>query len=159
MTDIPRTKAEAILDIRYGIKLHLLHSRLYRRLRAGVTVVSLLGGSAALVSVLRTMPHVLVAAGIAVAVASAADIVGGWADKAPRVMRLLRRRLAALLSRVSTLDLEALDSELAGYEADADDELESLRIPAYNDNARSNGHEGWIRPEPLSSRLIRLIAA
>jgi hypothetical protein len=156
-TETPRTKAEAILDIRYGIRLHFLHARLYRRLRAGAAIASLLAGSAAMVSVLQAVPGGLLAAGICVAVASGADIVFGWAEKAAR-HNVLRRQLADLLARVSKLSFEDIDSELARYEAEADDEIEALRLPAFNDNVRSNGHEDWVRPEPFSARLMRLVA-
>jgi hypothetical protein len=156
-TQNSRSKYEATLDIRYGMRLHFLHSRMYRHFRAGVAIISLLGGSAALVSALQALPHGILFAGIVVAATSCADIVCGWAEKAAR-HDVLRRRLADLLARAPGLTLEAIDSELARYEADADDEIESLRLPAYNDNVRSNGHEDWARPEPLATRLIRLVS-
>ncbi len=156
MQDI-RSKYEAILDLRYDMRLHFLHARLYRHLRAGAAILSLLAGSAAIVSVLQTLPGGLLVAGVVVAAASAADILFRWAEKAAH-HDVLRRRLAEILSRESELSLEALDSELARYEVEADDEIESLRVPAYNDNLRSNGREDLVRPESLSARLFRLIA-
>jgi hypothetical protein len=152
-----RSKYEAVLDIRYGIRLHFLHARLYRNLRTGAAIVSLLAGSAAIVSVLQAIPHGVLAAGIIVAVASSGDIVFRWAEKAAD-HDVLRRRLAQLLAGAPELSLEALDSERARCEADEDDEIESLRVLAYNDNLRSNGHEDLVRAEPLSARLIRFLA-
>lgn len=48
MSDIERTKAESTLDIRYAIRLHELHLRLYGRIRAALSFITLAGSSAAL---------------------------------------------------------------------------------------------------------------
>jgi hypothetical protein len=157
MTDIERTKSEALLDLRYQIRLHFLHARLFRRFRAFSAILSLGAGSAALISALQGSPRALAALGIIVALVSAADVVLHWSERAA-THSIWQRDLSDLLARSTPMTLEDLDSEMTRLIGPIDDEIESLRVPAFNDNVRSNGHEDWVRPESLLQRLISAIA-
>lgn len=152
-----RSKSEAILDVRYEIRLHFLHARLYRRLQSAAAILALLAGSASITPLLQGLPHGVLVAGVLVAVFAACDLVFRWSDKAAHHHEL-RRRLTELLERTPDLDVAGIDRELARIDVDDSDEIESLRIPAYNDNLRSNGYEDWVRPMSFMARLIRMIA-
>lgn len=158
MTIQPRDKDEAIRCARYQLRLHFLHYRLYGRIRRAVAFVSLLFGSAALYGVFKDNASAIGLAGIAVAALSTADLVMGWADRAAR-HDAWRRRMADLIARSHDLTMEDIDRELAQLEGDVDDELESLRVPAFNDMLRSNGLESAVRPERVVEKFVRLFAA
>jgi hypothetical protein len=153
--DIPRTKAEAVLDVRYQMRLHFLHRRFYNRMRAWVASTSLIAGSAAVVSAFRDVPGALLACGLIVAVAGAADLVFRWAERAAK-HDTWRRDLAAFLA--NDPDLPQIEAVLIRHDGTVDDEIEALRLVALNDNARSNGHEDWVRPEGFAERIMRCLA-
>ena len=153
-----RSKYEALLDVRYAMRLHFLHRRLYNRLRGGVALVSFCAGSAAIATALQGVPGALLVCGVLVALASACDLVSHWSDRAAR-HDVWRRSMAAILQRETELSLCDIDAALAKHEGEVDDEIESLRILAYNDNLRSNGREDYVRAEPFAAKVVRLIAA
>jgi|GEM_PF-4663502 len=157
MQHYDRTSYEAILDVRYNIRLHQLSCRYYARLRWIAAVASLVAGSGALVGALQRMPFTLTACGIVVAVASAADIVGGWAEKGAK-HQMWRVAFSDLLVRAPKMALDEIEESLARLDGTVDDEVEGLRLPAYNDNLRSNGRLDFTKAEPLRSRLMRMIA-
>lgn len=157
MTIPARDKDEAIRCVRYQIRLHFLHHRLYMRIRRFISFASLLLGSTALYGAFKESPAALGVAGIAVAVLGAADLVMDWANRAAR-HDAWRRRMANLLARSSELQLGEIDRELAELEGDVDDEIESLRKPANNDVLRANGLEVAVQKESVRERLYRFIA-
>jgi hypothetical protein len=96
-------------------------------------------------------------AGLVVAIAGFSDLLGGFADKIARG-NIIREKLLGLLARSNHLTLQELDGEMARIEAVDCGEVESLRVVAFNDNARSNGHEDWVRPESRLQRLMPCLA-
>lgn len=152
-----RTKEEALREVKYQERLHALHCRLYKRLRALLTLISLATGSAAIATSLQAMPAGLIVAGWIVALASIIDAVGNFADKAAS-HRVWRRDAAALLSRSEGMSLASIDSELAALVAEVDDEIESLRAVAWNDVLKSRGLESAMRPETAPERMFRAIS-
>lgn len=152
-----RTKAEAVLNIKYYCRLHQLHARLYNRLRGAAAVVSVVAGSAALVSALQSVPYLLSGLGVVVAAVSGIDFFFGWAEKAA-CHKQWRREYSSLLARSATMDLNGIDAELAKLSGETEEEVESLRAVAWNDVLRSNGHEDGMREEGFAQRLVRSLA-
>jgi len=156
MSDIERTKAESTLDIRYAIRLHELHLRLYGRIRAALSFITLAGSSAALVSLLADRAALVAATAAAVAVAALFEQVFDFAAKVAR-RRVLIRSYYDLLAR--DLPLAEQDREMYRLRADGiEPGIESLRYVAFNDNVRRSGHEDWARPESAMQRLLRALA-
>ncbi len=156
MSDIERTKAESDLDIRYAIRLHELHLRLYKRLRAGLSFITLAGGSAALISLLAGKPTLVAAMAAAVALSALFEHVFDFAAKVAERAALIRDYNLLL---AQNLALPEQDREMFHIRAgDPQTGIESLRFVAFNDNARQTGHEDWARPETFGQRLMRALA-
>ena len=153
--EIPRTRAEAVLDVWYFIRLHFLHRRLYSRARATMAIVGLVSGSAAMVEAFRDRPQLLPVLGVVVAVAGASDLVFNWAELAAR-HDAWRKEMADLLARNPSL--EEIDAAIARRSGSVDDEIQALCVPAFNDNVRRNGHEDWVRSENIFERFMRFLA-
>jgi hypothetical protein len=158
MLMMSRDKDEALCRVRYQLRLHFLHVRLYGRIRKCVALVSLVLGSTALYGAFKNNVAAVGLSGIIVAVLSISDIVMDWSDRAAR-HGVWRRRMADLLVRSHKLDTAAIDRELSQIEGEIDDEFESLRVPAMNDVLRSNGMDDAVRPEAAMQRLFRILAA
>jgi hypothetical protein len=99
--------------------------------------------------------HLWVASsGIVVAVASALDVLNQWAERAAK-HDSWRHEMSKVLADSSSLSLADIDAALARHGGEVDDEIESLRVIAFNDVARSNGRDDLLRPLSLASRLCR----
>lgn len=157
MSNPTRTKAEAVLKLKYSIRLHHLHCRLYGRLKTALAAISLLAGSAAFLSVVQAMPGVVAAMGVIIAAASYADVLVNLSGKAV-LHNLWRRQYAAIDTKMQALDLSALDAALAEVAMDTEEGIEALRAVAYNDTLKSFGHEDGMRPENRMERFVRAIA-
>lgn len=156
MSDIERTKAESNLDIGYAIRLNELHLRLFRRIRATLSIITLGGSSAALVSLLAGQPVLVAATAAAVAIAALLEQIFDFAAKIAR-RGVLIRSYNELLAR--DLPLAEQDREMYRIRADAiESNVECLRYVAFNDHARQSGHEDWVRPETGMQRLMRALA-
>lgn len=152
-----RTKGEAVLDLHYAVRLHFLHCRFYRRIRALLTFVSLGAGSAAFALALQWLPGGVGVMGVVVAACSILDATGNFAEKA-MLHKQWREQLLDLLARSAPMDLQAIDAEWRLLKRGMDNEIESLRPVAMNDNLKSFGYESSMRPETRLQRLVRAIA-
>jgi hypothetical protein len=151
-----RTKYEAILDVKYAIRLHFLHCRLYKRLRGTLVFISLAAGMSAFALALNVIPGAVGVMGVLVAVCAIIDATGNFAEKS-MLHKQWRGELLHLLARADAMDVAAIDAELSRLSVQMDDEIEALRMPAYNDNLRSTGHQPTAKCT-LFARLISAIA-
>lgn len=153
----PRTKGEALLDISYGARLHFLHCRLYRRIRSVLTITSLIAGTSAFAMAMSLLPAAVGLMGIVVA---ACSIIDAQCNFAERAMRHAQWRVAALelLARAEPMTLAEVDAAWLKLRAGIDDEIESLRTVAMNDNLRAKGFEDSMRSENRVQRLMRVLA-
>lgn len=154
---IPRTRYEALLDVRYQIRLAFLHERLYRRIRTVLAFIALVASSAAFMTALRPWPALLQVAALVITFIGFAELLGNFAEKAAR-HALWRSRFAGVLACSATAPLDDIERALAEHEGTCDDEIEGLRVVARNDNVRANGHEDWADPETRWQRFMRAIA-
>lgn len=150
----PRNKAEAILDVRYQIRFQALQAQYCKKVRAACTMLNLVFGSAAVVSAIHR-PALISILGIAVATVSAAEFVFGWAERSVK-HDACRRAAAELLEQSGDMSLEEIDRGLARLEREAENEVCSLRVVAYNDNVRSNGFPSYVLPEGMRQKLMRV---
>lgn len=157
MSHLPRTKDEAIRGVKYQERLHLLHCRFYKNIRAVLTIISLASGSAAITAALQSVPGGVAGAALLVASMTIIDAVGNFSDKAAK-HNLWRRTAALLVARSDPMDLAVIDAERNQLIADADDEIESLRAVAWNDVLRSEGMESAMRAEIRMEKIMRVMA-
>jgi hypothetical protein len=54
------------------------------------------------------------------------------------------------------MSLADIDSALGRHDGEVDDEIKALTFIAFNQNARSNGHEDWVRDLPAMSKILSL---
>lgn len=134
----PRDFAEAVMDVRYGVRFNEMNERFYRRLDMTLTALSLIGGTAAVGSLLAPAPGLAALASIAVAGAAVCQAVLRPQASAVRHNEY-RRRFADLDVRAPGLDLPALDAELRRLQGEAPAGLSGLALPAFARNLRSHG--------------------
>jgi hypothetical protein len=154
MTTRPRAQIRA--DICEAIRLNQLHRRWYRKLKYGAAVISLLGGSAALATLIHPHPLVTAGAGIVVAVAGFIDILGDFSEKAARRNEYIAAYSKLLDSGLTEVQLE--DGLQAVYRSVTDSDIEALRAVAHNDSANSMGWTHNLVRETLVQRLWRALA-
>jgi len=152
----PRTKGEAILEIKYQLQLHSLHQRLYRRLRFLVAFLSLALGSSAIVGIISPQPWLVAGAGIIIAALTIVDSLCQWSEMSARHASW-RRDMATLLANSGDLDLKEIDRAIAHHYGEVDDEVRALSYIAYNDVVRGAAHEDWIRVLPPGSKFLQWI--
>lgn len=157
MANRERTKAEAILNVRYQERLHFLHCRFYHRVRKVFNFITLAAGSAAIAAAIKSVPGGVAASAVVVTLISFFDVLGNFPEKAVR-HDVWRRRAAELKAGSAEFDLVTIDRELARLTGDVDDEIEALRAVAFNDVLKSSGYEDGIRDESRMQRFLRVLA-
>lgn len=99
-----KTRDELTGEVRYAIRLTQRTARLYRRVQTSGVFLSILGGSAALVSVTGGVPLWLTACGgVLLAVSGAALVAIRPADKAA-LNEADTRRYTALIAKASSMN-------------------------------------------------------
>jgi hypothetical protein len=151
------TKAEAVLQLRYVIRLHQLHRRLYRRVEMGMSFASIVAGSAALLPVWQQMPGGLMLSGIALAIIGAISAVGGLAEAAAQ-RNVTIRQLNRALERAADAAVSAAEIDAANLASESHVDIEALRYIAYNDVLRAGGHTDGMQPETPWQRVMRAVA-
>lgn len=152
-----RTQYQAILDIEYGCRLHHLHERLFRRLRGGLLGVNILCGTAAFATVVVPGSPLAAWFGLAVAIASVADLVLSPGDRA-RHHDQLGSSFSALRVRAEEKNVAELDKNIRALQAQTSMELESLRSVARNDVLQQAGHSDLVVRETFLNCLYRFLA-
>lgn len=151
------TKAEAVLQLRYNIRCHELHRRLYRRVQLSMSFASIAAGSAALLPVWQQMPGGLLISGIAVAVIGALGALSGLPEAAAR-RDTACRDLNRVLAGVSAPDVTKEQIDAAITASPHEDHIEALRYVAWHDVLRSGGYLDGIKPETRWQRVMRAVA-
>src|SRR5690606_19631596 len=157
MSNPVRTKDEVLREVRYHERLHFLHCRFYRSIRKCLVIFSLASGSAALTPALQSLPAGVITAAGLVALFAILDAVGNYSEKAVW-HNVWRRNASLVLAKSGPLtqeELEAADRELI---AEVDEEIEALRVVAWNDVLKTVGREDAMRLETRFQRLMRTLA-
>lgn len=136
----PREFGEAVMDVRYGVRFNEMNERFYRRLDMTLTALSLVGGTAAVGSLLAQLPSLAAFASIAVASVATCQAVFRPQEAALRHNEF-RRRFADLDARAPSMDLQVLDAELRRLQGEAPAGLSGLALPAFARNLRSHGFD------------------
>jgi len=152
------TREQRIGEIRYAIRLTQRTARLYRRVQTAGTFLSVIGGSAALSLLAHGIPDwVGIAGGALLATAGAALVSIRPADKAA-ANEADTRRYAALMAKAHHLDDAALALAIdEAHQGDAQ-EIEPLRLVAFNDVAREFNRPDVIQPLTLEQRILAALA-
>lgn len=145
-------------EIRYAIRLCQRTARLYRRIQTFGVFLSIVGGSAVVVSSAMTVPHFITYAGsLLLAIAGAALVAVRPADKAANNEADVRR-YQALMAKLPALEDDALSAALdEAHQGDAQ-EVEPLRNVAYNDVVTEIGRADKAVPLSFSERALKMIA-
>lgn len=152
-----RTKLEALHGLKYEIRLHYTHARLYRRLRAMVAFIGALGSASAFTSALAGSPRLIAVGGMLLAVCGFADLVLDFGKKATE-HELTRKAYCKVEERWASLSLSQADAEMASIKAEDPGHIESLRWPAQNDVLRSEGFIDHVKKLSWLERFFNLIA-
>lgn len=145
-------------DIRYAIRLCERTARLYRRVQAAGTFLSLIGGSAAVSGAVgQFSPWVSLSGSALLAVAGAALVAIRPADKAAQNEADVKRYRALMAKSCGmTVDQLAVALEEA-HQGDAP-EVEPLRNVAFNDLLAEINREDQKIPLSLTERFLKVFA-
>lgn len=149
----PRTKQEAMLDIKHAVLVHRLNERFFNRLDAVLGGIGMAGGSAAVVGLLGGSTNIAAVAGAILATLSIIERTVVAARKA-EIHRQGAETFAALEVRAQSLQLEEIDAELASTKVQFPDGLEGMGWVAYNRNLRSAGLLSSVVPMNRWQRLL-----
>lgn len=157
MSNPERTKPEAVNEAEYNIRLHQLQQRLFKRVRRALALSAVIASSAVVVNSFGTVPWLTTVFGLIAATAGFLDYTGDYAERAA-CHGMWIRDYANLLRRKADLSLDEIDAELAQLKAEAQVEIESLRVVAWNDTLKSLGFEHAMREESRMQRFMRAVA-
>ena len=154
----PRTTFEARLDASYGVRLHELHARLFRRLRWIISGISLLSATAVFAPVFGGDAFVGKVGAALVVLFTIIDAISGLPERIA-AHELQRGRFLDLLGKTSDASpLGDIDSVYHQIERAYATEFDSLAEVAFNDNLRRHGLEKYMRPESVWAKAFRFLA-
>jgi len=156
----PRTRAEALRDVDYIVRIGVVHQRLYSRLDKLLKLVQAFGGSAAVGAAISGQTTLIVVVGVLVALAASISLVFDFG--------LAAQRYGLLVSRCSAITVQALDTpemDIAAIDAareraaDLDiNEIEALRMPCFNAVQRRHGLHAHLKPLTRWQRCVAALA-
>lgn len=153
-----KTRTELMSESRYAIRLTQRTARLYRRIQTSGVFLSILGGSAALVTVTGGVPLWLTACGgVLLAVSGAALVAIRPADKAALNEADTRRYTALIAKAHAMTDQEFAAAIDEAHQSDAQ-EVEPLRAVAYNDIALELNRPDVVIPLNTVQKLLATLA-
>lgn len=154
---LERSKYEVLMDVRYGARFGELNERFYRRLDVLFGFVGLFGGSGAVVGAVGSYTAVAAVSGALVAAFAIIERLVRPVEKAIE-HSAFKKRFADLDARALKMQVDDIEAELRRLQADAPLGIDSLSMPAFNANLRSNGRDEEIVPESMWQRTIALLA-
>jgi len=156
----PRTRAEALRDVDYIVRIGVVHQRLYSRLDKALKLAQVFGGSAAVGAAISGQAIVIAVVGALVALAASLSLVFDFG--------LAAQRYGLLVSRCSAITVQALnnpDMDIAAIDAartqvaDMDiNVIEALRVPCFNEVQRRHGLLANIKPLTCWQRCVATLA-
>jgi len=152
-----RSKDEPVREIRYSIRVHFLHRRLYRRIRYLFGFIALAASSSVIVEAIAHRPRAVFVVGLVVAATGLLDLLFDFAEHAAQ-HGAWGQEFSDLLARQSALTVDELDSGIAEIEGDAEIDVEALRTVAWNDTLKELGLEDKMRGENLWQKFVRIVA-
>lgn len=155
MSNEERSKYQIECDIRYSVRLWELQARFWSRFGILLTLISLIGGAAAVASVVAKSPMIATISGVILAVSAALGHALAPATRLAEGKERLRA-YSDLRARALGMDASALDEELRRLEVSDYLTLESLRHLAYDDNVKAHGHDSEASNKHYLARVLRL---
>ncbi|MCK0743585.1 hypothetical protein [Chromohalobacter nigrandesensis] len=152
-----RTFYEAKGDAMYSVRYMILQERLYKRLAGLFKFTSLFGGSAAFAGLITASPLVTGTSGLLITASTVLDFVISPEQKALQCKEA-RQKFQKLLRKADELDIAAFDRRAEKIAMLDTPNIESLRIPAYNDSMCERGRTDFVQPLSFRQRVIRAIA-
>lgn len=153
-----KTREQLIGEIRYAVRLTQRTARLYRRIQTAGTFLGIVGGSAAISALANMIPTGAgQAGGLLLAAAGAALIAIRPADKAA-ANEADTRRYVALTAKAHDLDDDALATAIDEARQGDTQEIEPLRMVAYNDVAIEFNRRDAVQPLTLEQRILAALA-
>lgn len=139
-----RTRDDTLFDLRYAVRVLERQARLQGHCIALVKFLMLLGGSAALASLVSGHAVAAICLGLVFATVQALDLALEPTAKQARALAA-RLNYARLLARQAALDDAALEAGYQGLLADDDVVVgRSLQELAYNDVIREQGRDASV---------------
>jgi hypothetical protein len=151
------THRELVSHIRYGYWFNASCEKAYGRLDLLLNVMQLVGGSIAVVSILKTSEALTTAMAGILAFAAAVGLLVQPSVKAER-HRQAKCVFLELEGRAWHLPTDALEQQLARTRQDAPAGIALLAVPAFNATMRAIGQDEAQKPETIWQRAFAAIA-
>lgn len=153
-----QTKEQLRAEVRYAQRLCQRTARLYRRAQTTFTFLSIVAGSAALVSISAKLPEQFtLGSAIAFAVFAAVNIAIRPAERIAQNESDVKK-YAALLAKSEDLEMPAIRKLIAEARQTDAPEVEPLRDIAFNDVMREINREDALIPLTRSQKFLGAIA-
>ena len=152
-----RNHAEAVIDVRYGIRFNDMTARLYKRLDSVFSLINMIGGSAAFATVAAGKPVFAGGLGIVIVLAAYIERELRPTEKSIRC-EIQRQKFGDLASRAPDLTLAQIDRELMVLQSTGPDTIGSLALPAYNANVMSVGFPAYKQRLSVWERFVAWFA-
>lgn len=153
-----QTKEQLQGEIRYAQRLCQRTVRLYRRAQTTFTFLSIVAGSAALVSISGKLPtEFVLGSAVAFAVFAAMNFAIRPAERIAQNDTDVKK-YAALLVKAEDLDVTSIRKLIAEARQTDAPEVEPLRAVAFNDVMREINREDALIPLTPSQKLLGAIA-
>lgn len=153
-----QTKEQLQGEIRYAQRLCQRTARLYRRAQTTFTFLSIVSGSAALVSISgKLSTESVLGSAVAFAIVAAMNFAIRPAERIAQNDTDVKK-YAALLVKAEELDVAAIRKLIAEARQTDAPELEPLRAVAFNDVMREINREDALIPLTASQKLLGAIA-
>ncbi|KGM54670.1 hypothetical protein N800_06740 [Lysobacter daejeonensis GH1-9] len=152
-----RDHDEALLDLDYAIRISCLHERLFGRVKRGIIALNLLAGAAAVSTFFEGNAALVAASAAVVAGTTIADAVWDYGSLSA-AHAADRKRFQRIRARSARMTVDKLDAAVELAKIDCAQSLESLRLPAYNDNLRRHGRSEHLAKLTLLQKLMGIIA-
>ncbi|WP_027967300.1 hypothetical protein [Halomonas halocynthiae] len=152
-----RTLYEAQGDAKYSVRYMILQERFYKRLAGLFKFTSLFAGSAAFAGFIASTPLITGISGLLITASTVLDFVI-YPERKARQCIDARREYQALLNEAESLDLTSFDSRALQIAMREAPNIESLRVPAYNDSVKERGRTDYIQPLTWRERFMKSIA-
>ncbi|HKY22546.1 MAG TPA: hypothetical protein VJM31_15140 [Vicinamibacterales bacterium] len=151
------THRELVSHVRYGYWFNASCEKAYGRLDLLLNVLQLVGGSIAVVSILKTSETLTALMAGILAFAAAVALLVQPSVKAER-HRQAKCAFLDLEGRAWHVATDALEQQLARARQDAPIGIDLLAVPAFNATMRAIGQEDAQKPETIWQRALAAVA-
>lgn len=153
----PRTRYQAMLDVRIGMRVDELNMRFYRHVSSALKFITVCGGSGAFLAFVSKNGELAAWLGLVLAIVAVIEVVASPAERAA-CFDASRRRFGELRTEAPRLGMDELRTRLASLQADdIPGTFAAFSALAYNDVMVENNEPDRV-PTGKWQRVMAVLA-